>query len=123
MAKTKDEQREYYRQYYKKNRKVINLQRKLKKFDKSSISLKKYKPRVHYKTDTFYVIKNGLNYLSSELGKYPSWNLALFKATLFESREVAESWIRELKINFCYVAEVEVREKVGIQQVIDIGVI
>lgn len=120
MSMTREECREYYRQYYKKNRKVINLQRKLNKLDKGKTTLKKYKPRIHYKTDTFYVIKNGLNYLSSEVGKFPSWNLALFKATLFESREIAESWLRELKINFCYIAEVELREKIGIQQVIDI---
>ena len=119
MMKTIDEKRKYYRDYYKKNRKVINLQRRLNKAGNKNTSVGKFKPRVHYKTDTFYVIKNGLNYLSSELGKFPSWNLVLFKATLFESREMAESWIRELKVNFCYVAEIEVREKIGIQQVIE----
>ena len=119
MIKDKARRAEYFREYYKKNRKVINLQRKLNKLDKGGTTLKKYKPRVHYKTETFYVIKNGLNYLSSTPGDFPSWNLALSKATLFESREMAENWIRVLKINFCYVAEVEVREKIGIQQVIE----
>lgn len=102
--------REYYREYYKAHREVINLQRKVNyaKKGKPTNQFRPYKPRGFYKRVIGWVVKNDIDYYTGD-----GWSLDLLKAKIYHSKNEAEL------LNFSVVA-IEIKEKVGEQQVINI---